>query len=288
MYSMKKCYYRVFVSIIVMALAISLVSCDKEEIGTKNESGSSVKVIEVNGVSFNMIYVKGGTFQMGATREQTTSGTKIDDHEFPVHNVTVDSYYLAETEVTNELYNAVMGNMNNSDLYHPVTGSWNDFDSFINKLNDITGLNFRFPTEAEWEFAARGGNKSQGYIYPGSNNKLLVGWYYCNSGEGYLGEANWDYWTMRGNKCSTHVVGTAYPNELGFYDMGGNVYEWCSDWYSAYSKEDQINPKGPESGVYKVCRGGSYAHFSVESRCSHRRGSSLGESVYWGLRLAMD
>lgn len=93
---------------------------------------------------------------------------------------------------------------------------------------------------------------------------------------------------MKGNNCSTHVVGTALPNELGFYDMGGNVYEWCSDWYALYTKEDQINPKGPQTGSEKVCRGGSYAHFSVEARCSHRRGSPLSEEVYWGLRLAMD
>jgi len=237
-----------------------------------------------------MIYVQGGTFKMGATQEQNMSGTKIDDHEFPVHKVTLDSYYLAETEVTKELYDAVMEDENGSasGLYHPVYGTWDDFDKFIKKLNEVSGMKFRFPTEAEWEYAARGGNKSKGYIYPGSNYCITVGWYYCNSSESYLAESNWNYWTMRGNKCVTHVVATALPNELGFYDMGGNLYEWCSDWYTAYSKEDQVNPKGPETGTNKVCRGGSYAHFSVESRCSHRRGSPLSERVYWGLRLAMD
>lgn len=274
------------------SLCVGFVSCDNDDDegpnGSKNDSGSTVKTITVNGVTFNMIYLEGGQFQMGATKEQTLSGTKIDDHEFPVHNVTLDSYYLAETEVTQELYNAIMGGENSSTLYHPVLGTWEDFDEFIKKLNDTSGMKFRFPTEAEWEYAARGGNKSKGYIYPGSDNKLLVGWYYCNSGEGYLNESEWNWWTMKDNKCDTHVVGTAIPNELGFYDMGGNAYEWCSDWYAAYSKEDQVNPKGPLTGSSKVCRGGSYAHFSVEARCSHRRGSPLSESLYWGLRLAMD
>lgn len=274
-------------------VALFAVSCgsdddDDDDGMIKNESGSKMVKLTVNGVSFNMIRVDGGTFQMGATTEQTMSGTKIDDHEFPVHKVKLDTYYLAETEVTKELYNAVMGGENSSDLYHPEYGEWDYFDKFIRKLNELTGRKFRFPTEAEWEFAARGGNKSNGYIYPGSNYCVTVGWYYCNSGEGYLAESNWNWWTMKGNKCDTHVVATAMPNELGFYDMGGNIYEWCADWYGPYSAEDQVNPKGPETGTSRVCRGGSYAHFSVESRCSHRRGSPLNERVYWGLRLAMD
>lgn len=274
-----------------MVYATCFMSCDKDDSGEGEGNGANaaIRTINVSGVTFNMVYVEGGTFRMGATKEQTQSHEKIDDFEFPVHNVTLSSYYLAETEVTHELYDIVMnGETSGTSKYKPVCGNWNDCDKFIKKLNELTGMKFRMPTEAEWEYAARGGNKSKGYVYPGSDNKFLVGWYYINSGENLLTEADWNWWTMKGNKCGTHVVATQMPNELGFYDMGGNVYEWCSDWFAEYTKEDQVNPKGPDTGYSKACRGGSYAHFSVEARCSHRRGSPKGETVYWGLRLAMD
>lgn len=287
---MKKFLLGMFAIGMAIFIGVGVSSCGDDEGGDqkdKNAFGSKIKRININGVEFNMILVEGGSFQMGATQEQVLSGEKIDDFEFPVHKVTLSSYYLAETEVTNELYNAVMGT-NNERLYHPVCGTWDSFYEFIQRLNEMSGKKFRFPTEAEWEFAARGGKKSQGHVFSGSDIKDAVGWYYCNSGEGYLAEVNWNWWTMTGNGCDTHVVATRMPNELGFYDMSGNLYEWCSDWYADYTKEDQVNPKGPETGYYKCCKGGSYAHFSTEGRCSHRRGSPLDEEVYWGLRLAMD
>lgn len=288
---MEKKSFRLIAMLFVAVLTLGFTSCgdddDNDDVEEKNASGSKIKKISVNGVDFNMIFVDGGTFMMGATQEQCIYGDKVNDDEFPVHKVTLSSYYLAETEVTRELFNAVMGT-SYEKLYHPFEGDYKEhFEPFISKLNEMTGLKFRFPTEAEWEFAARGGNKSKGYVYSGSNNRLDVGWYYCNSGDAYLSESNWNYWTLVGNHYDTHVVATKFPNELGFYDMSGNLNEWCSDWYANYTKGDQVNPKGPATGSERVARGGSYGHFSNAARCSHRNKYS-SEYVYNGLRLAMD
>lgn len=245
------------------------------------------KTFKIGNAELEMVYVKGGTFQMGATKEQINSHRKIDDHEFPVHQVTVSSYYIGKYEVTEDLYNAVMGLEESADRT-PINGTWAYCDAFIQKLNEKTGMKFRMPTEAEWEYAARGGRYSKGYVFPGSNSFYDVAWCYGNSGDDYLVETDWNWWVMTGNHCSTHVAGARMPNELGIYDMGGNIYEWCSDWYGPYSKEAQTDPKGPETGSSRVCRGGSYAHFSDEARVSHRRGSPSSEQIYWGCRLALD
>ena len=173
------------------------------------------KVFTVNGVSFKMIAVKGGTFTMGATSEQT--GAESD--ESPTHSVTLSDYYIGETEVTQELWSAVMGSNPSEfpgNMQRPVEMvSWNDSQTFISRLNELTGETFRLPTEAQWEYAARGGNKAQGRLYSGSDAIDDVAWYYDNSGG------------------MTHPVKTKAPNELGIYDMTGNVYEWCSDWYGS-------------------------------------------------------
>ncbi|MBQ5751211.1 MAG: SUMF1/EgtB/PvdO family nonheme iron enzyme, partial [Bacteroidaceae bacterium] len=230
----------------------------------------------VNGVSFTMIPVKGGTFKMGATREQKN----IFDDENPVHRVTLSDYYIAETEVTQALWQAVMGS-NPSDFKgknNPVEQvSYNDCITFIEKLNTLlanqlpAGKKFRLPTEAEWEYAARGGSQSKGYQYSGSNTLNDVAWYDSNSGR------------------KTHPVKQKQPNELGIYDMSGNVCEWCSDWYGSYSSSAQTNPTGPSSGSNRVLRGGSWGNYAQYCRVAIRYCMTPGFCFNNnGLRLALD
>ena len=217
----------------------------------------------------NMVYVEGGTFMMGATSEQ---GSEAESDEKPAHQVTLSSFSIGKYEVTQEEWEAVMGS--NPSYFKgkklPVEQvSWDDCQTFIRKLNQMTGKQFRLPTEAEWEYAARGGSKSCGYKYAGGDNLGSVAWYTDNSG----------------NK--THEVGKKQPNELGLYDMSGNVWEWCQDWYGDYSSSSQTNPTGSSSGSYRVYRGGSWIDDAGYCRVSNRSG---GTPVYrgngLGLRLA--
>ena len=213
---------------------------------------------EVDGVSFTMKFVEGGTFQMGATSEQ---GRKANRNEKPTHSVTLSTFMMGETEVTQALWKAVMGD--NPSYYKgdnlPVDKvSWNDIQEFVRKLNQKTGKNFRLPTEAEWEYAARGGKKSKGYKFAGSNTIDDVAWYWDNS--------DW--------KC--HSVKTKSPNELGLYDMSGNVWEWCQDWYGSYGSGTQTDPQGPSSGSFRVLRGGSWYYNARNCRVSNRVSNAPG------------
>ena len=225
------------------------------------------ETITVNGVSFTMIPVEGGTFQIGS------NDSDAYNDEQPVHQVTLSSFSIGQTEVTQELWEAVMGSnpsyFNGNKL--PVERvSWNDCQTFIGKLNELTGKTFRLPTEAEWEYAARGGNKSNGYKYSGSNTIGDVAWYRDNS------------------NSTTHEVATKGPNELGIYDMSGNVWEWCQDWYGDYSSGSQTNPIGPSSGSYRVTRGGSWSINARGCRVSVRYFSYPTDTLYiLGLRLAL-
>ena len=230
----------------------------------------SYRTVTVGNVSFTMIRVDGGTFQMGATPEQQDA----ESNEKPVHSVTLSPYYIGETEVTQELWQAVMGNNPSrfQGSQRPVEKvSWDDCQEFIVKLNRKTGLTFRLPTEAEWEFAARGGKKSQGYQYSGSNQLSDVAWYYGNSSSG-----------------KTHDVKTKQANELGIYDMSGNVWEWCQDWEDSYSPSAQTDPTGPSSGSYRVLRGGDWDDYAGKCRVAYRGNDSPDRrNNYLGLRLAL-
>lgn len=206
---------------------------------------------------------------MGATSEQ---GSDAYSDESPVHNVTLSGYWIGETEVTQELWQAVMGSNPSyfSSTNFPVEQvSWNDIvNDFLPKLNNLTGYSFRLPTEAEWEYAARGGRASQDYKYAGSNTIGNVAWYTGNS------------------SSKTHAVKTKQANELGLYDMSGNVYEWCSDWYGNYSSGSQTNPQGPSSGSDRVLRGGSWYDGARSCRVSGRYNGGPGyRGSYGGFRL---
>ena len=214
---------------------------------------SKNRLIQVGNVQFEMVHVEGGTFRMGATEEQ---GRDAWDNEKPVHRVTLSSYLIGKHEVPQALWEEVMGcnpSKNKQGGDYPVENvSWFDCQEFIGKLNARTGMRFRLPTEAEWEYAARGGDRSKGYKYAGSGNLDEVGWYGGNSGK------------------HTHPVGEKKPNELGLYDMSGNVWEWCQDWYGDYSSEAQKNPTGPQSGYIRVLRGGSCWDRTRSCRVSSR------------------
>ena len=231
------------------------------------------ETFKVGDVFFRMLPVEGGSFMMGATQEHEKLAK---DDEKPVHKVTLDSFMIGEFEVTCELWKAVMGYLPpylQGDGYPVGNVSWYDAQSFIAKLNALTGRKFRLPTEAEWEYAARGGKKTKGYPFAGAMRSDVV--------------------AVKETKDLKPVkVGTRFPNELGTYDMSGNVWEWCQDRFAPYSAEDSVNPVGPEkteSGLdYRVMRGGSAAAFWDKCRTANRseNKASLFKSTI-GFRLAL-
>ena len=227
-------------------------------------------VLRVGDVSYRMVRVEAGTFTMGATPEQDDP----DSGEKPPHSVTLtDDYFIGEHEVTQALWRAVMGHdpshFDGDDL--PVESvSWDDCQAFISRLNELTGRHFRLPTEAEWEYAARGGNNSGGYLFAGSNDPDAVAWFGDNSNQ------------------TTHPVKTKLPNELGLYDMTGNVWEWCLDLWARYSNAPQTNPTSSGSAFGPVFRGGSWFSEVWRCRITFRNHCSADYHFdFLGLRLAL-
>ena len=251
---------------------------DPEGQQTTSSGGSSTTTISitVGGRTYgNMIFVQGGTFSMGATSEQ---GSEADSDEEPVHAVSVGDFYIGETEVTQGLWKAVMGS-NPSDESRGIGDnlpvnyvSWNDCQEFIKKLNQQTGKTFRLPTEAEWEYAARGGNKRRGYKYSGSNNVGDVAWYDGNS------------------NSKVHPVKSKTQNELGLYDMSGNVWEWCQDCWDGSANYNTTPRDGSanSSGSGRVLRGGSWYNYARYCRSSNRDDYNPSYRIFInGLRLAL-
>lgn len=245
---------------------ITLIENKKKE----SETANSISIPVKDGINIEMIKVEAGTFMMGATKE-VKEPYKI---ELPAHEVLLtEDYYIGKYEVTQALWNVVMDSKystNDGDLLPKNYVSWNDCQEFIEKLNKITGLKFRLPTEAEWEYAARGGKKSKRYLYSGSNNVLDVAWYDGNSS----------------NK--RHPVGTKQANELGIFDMGGNVSEWCQDLWGQYQNDSQINPLGSSAGTKHVLRGGNYFFDIRICYLSYRMfAESNNKDASAGFRLAL-
>jgi formylglycine-generating enzyme required for sulfatase activity len=232
---------------------------------TQTTTSGNVTTFTFNGVSFDMVNVKGGIFLMGS------SASEAESYEKPTHHEVVESFMIGKTEVTQALWKAVMGT-NPSQFkgdYLPVeTVTWDDCQKFISRLKDITGKKFRLPTETEWEYAARGGNQNHGYKYSGSNDINSVAWYR----------------DISDNK--THGIATKAPNELGLYDMSGNVWEWTSDKWC----DDYNSPRnGGNNGNFYVCRGGSNSNDSSCSRVAFRAGAPSDHGYNdVGLRLALD
>lgn len=211
-------------------------------------SGSTLTIPVKDGISIEMVKVEAGTFVMGATREGMRY-EKMDKKELPAHKVSLTKeYFIGKFEVTQLLWNTIMENnpsKNKGEKLPVEQVSWNDCQIFIAKLNRITGRKFRLPTEAEWEYAARGGNKSKGYLYSGSDIAEDVAWYNAVSGR-------------RIGSGHSHKVGAKHANELGLFDMSANVYEWCQDFWVEYNNQEQIDPVGPQKGINHVYRGGSW------------------------------
>lgn len=247
---------------------------DSADLSFLVEADDGAVLIYVNDLVFRMMPVEGGSFTMGCTHPKGERHTYAD--ELPTHKVTVNSFYMGQHEVTQKLWAAVMGEnpskWTDNDSLPVEQVSWNAAQIFVARISQMTGYRFRLPTEAEWEYAARGGIRSHNTPYPGVNSQMWETCWYGGNSNGH-----------------SHPVGKLMPNELGIYDMGGNVMEWCSDWMQPYSAAPQNCPQGPRSGENRILRGGCFN--SPTWGCSvFERSWYLPEYgySYFGLRLVMD
>jgi formylglycine-generating enzyme required for sulfatase activity len=244
----------------------TLLSC-----GTDNEEATPEKTGKLTfSDGIEMVFIEGGTYMQG-------SDGVINGDEAPQHQVTLSNYYISKYEITQKQYFTIVGHYPElppvsseglGDKYPVYYVAYADAQEFIAKLNVLSSKNYRLPTESEWEFAARGGKKSKGYLYSGSNDPYAVTKYYGIAGN------SWE-------------IGFSVPNELGIYDLSGNVYEWTSDWYGSYTSQAQTNPIGPATGQYKVARGGTFINVPVGLRVSARyKYEPTAQEKFLGLRLA--
>lgn len=264
----------------------------------KRRDNNSDEVVQVADTVFRMKKVEGGAFTMGASQGDSDA---FED-EKPAHRVLLNSYYIGETVVTQALWKAVMETNirhqrdkislqmslhGEGDEYPMYYVSWYECQEFIKKLNLKTGKNFRLPTEAEWEFAARGGNQRNRCKYAGSDSIGEVAWYWENSGDKKL-SGTWDWDEMKKNNCKAHPVKGKKPNELGIYDMSGNVWEWCQDLFGSYTGSEQVDPQGPSGGSNRVLRGGSWGSYARYCRVSDRYYSLPDRRrIHYGFRLCL-
>lgn len=273
---MKRKLTSFFHALAVLCLAWGVVACEPDNSGDGGQDGGNggdgnkapygdTYVETALGLDMMMVYVDSGSFMMGATEEQ---GEDAFEMEYPVHKVSLSPYYIATVEVTQAQWRAVMGSDPSyfkGDSLPVEQVSWDDAMAFCVKLSEETGKKYTLPTEAQWEFAARGGNLSQGYKYSGSDSIGEVAWYDKNS------------WDNENSRYQTHPVGEKKANELGLYDMSGNVWEWCLDWAELYSLEDAVNPQGPGEGSNRVIRGGSWGDIARDCRVSGRGSDAPGD-----------
>ena len=259
------------IAFVLLASVLYMACTEKQELIVPDENVPTL-AFKVNGVSFTMVKVEGGMFRMGS------DGYLFDfvENEMPSHDVTLSTYYIGKTEVTQALWSAVMDD--NPSVFAgdgtrnlPVENvSWDDCQTFIENLNSLTGRVFSLPTEAQWEYAAIGGVKNEGSLYSGGDNLQNYGWYADNT-------------------TSPCQATTKAKNELGIYDMSGNVAEWCSDWYGLYEGTSQENPTGQETGTERVVRGGAWNSDQKDCRNTARTAyPPEHKSSSIGLRLVLN